>query len=76
MEVRIDLSQTEEGSDLVAAAYYVFASRDATDPSKSKPIPELVFDGEKDKEGCVIRFEYGRKNQLERKSMSEVRVKY
>ena len=75
MEIRVDVANNEQGDDLKASAYYVFVARDAENPRKSKPVPELVFDGEKDPEGAIIRYETGKKNQTHRKSVAEVRKK-
>lgn len=73
MEVRVDVSHSENGETLAASAYYVFVSRDTKDSTKSRPVPELIFDGEKDVEGCFIRQQYGKKNQVDRKNVMEVR---
>jgi hypothetical protein len=73
MEIRVDVSSCAEKDTLAASAYYVFVARDAKDSTKSRPVPELVFDGEKETELCMIRQQYGKKNQMDRKNVSEVK---
>ncbi len=72
MEIRIDVSHSEDGRDLEASAYFVFVSRDAESQKKGVPVPELTFDGEEDVESCALRFEYGVKNQAIRKNLTSV----
>jgi Acyl-CoA hydrolase len=72
MEVRVDVAHTEDGKELAASAYFVFVSRDINDNTKAIPVPELAFEGEEDKEGCLLRYEYGVRNQQERKLLANV----
>jgi len=72
MEIRVDVSHSEDGRDLVASAYFVFVARDAKSQTTAVPVPELVFDGEEDIKGCTLRFQYGSKNQTHRKNLYSV----
>jgi Acyl-CoA hydrolase len=72
MEIRIDVSHSEDGRDLVATSYFVFVSRDAASQTKAVPVPQLSFEGEEDIESCTLRYEYGIKNQAVRKNLTTV----
>ena len=67
LEVRLDVTYTDDPDKLVASAYYVFAARDAANYAQAKRVPKIVFDGEFDLEGCLLRYEYGKGNMSERK---------
>jgi len=66
MEIRVDVSHSEEPKDLIAAAYSMFVSRDAQDYSKAYVLPDLSFEGENDEAKCILRQEYGKRNKQRR----------
>ena len=74
MEIRIDISHSENPQDMAGSAYFMFVARDATDYSKAIELPELSFEGEKDAKKCALRNEYGKKNKSKKKLFSEVCV--
>ena len=70
MEIRIDVS--EVGDVPICSAYFMFVARDASDYTKSYPIPQLTFDQEDDPEGCLLRQEWGNKNKHRRMEFAAV----
>jgi len=66
MEIRVDISHSDDPDDQVAAAYFMFVARDTNDYKKAYPIPDLCFEGEEDLEKCLLRLEYGKKNKQKR----------
>jgi len=71
LEVQVDVTYTDDPHTILSSASYVFVARDALDYSKAKKVPKLVFEGEDDPEGCLLRYEYGKINQRERKQTAE-----
>lgn len=67
------MSHSEDPTDQVGSAYFMFVARDAKDYTKAFVVPELSFEGEKDQQKCVLRDEYGRRNKEKKKSFSEVK---
>jgi len=63
------MSHEANGQDL-GTVNSVFVARSIEDHSKSVKVPRLIFDGEDDAEKCLLRFEFGKRNQIERKSFS------
>lgn len=74
MEIRVDVSHSEDPKDQIAAAYSMFVSRDAQDYSKTYPLPDLSFEGENDEAKCLLRQEYGKKNKKRRMEFAAVRT--
>lgn len=74
MEIRVDISHSEEPEDQVGVAYFMFVARDTNDYSKAYPIPDLSFEGENNIEKCFLRLEYGKKNKKKRIEFSAVKV--
>ena len=70
MEIRIDMSHTNNELDL-GTANFVFVGRTK---DKGYNVPKLVFDGETERDKSLLRDEYGKKNQNERKTFSAVLV--
>lgn len=69
VEIRTDVFQMEAKDDykMVSSALFLMAARNATEYSTPFTVPELKFDEEIDKKGCLLRFELGRLNQEYRK---------
>lgn len=67
LEVQVDVTYTDDPHVIIASASYLFVARDAIDYSKPKKVPKLVFEGEDDPDGCILRYEYGKLNQKARK---------
>jgi len=72
MEIRVDVSHSEDPKDQVAAAYSMFVSRDAEDYSKTYSLPDLSFEGENDEAKCLLRQELGKKNKKRRMEFAAV----
>jgi len=74
MEIRVDISQSEDLEDQVGSAYFMFVARDTNDYSRGYPIPDLCFEGEDNIEKCFLRLEYGKKNKQKRIEFSAVKT--
>ena len=72
MEIRVDVSHSEDPKDQIASAYSMFVARDVQDYSKAFPLPELSFEGENDEAKCLLRQEYGKKNKKTRMEFAAV----
>lgn len=73
LEIRIDISHSEDPQDMAGSAYFMFVARDAHDYKKAVELPELSFEGEKDARKCGLRNEYGKRNKEKKKLFSEVK---
>lgn len=74
LEIRVDISHSEDPKDQAGSAYFMFVARDAKDYTKAFALPELSFEGEKDEKKCILRDEYGKRNKDRRKTFSEKSV--
>lgn len=71
VEIRTDLFQNQPNGELAMAssALFLLAARDFNDYSKPYEVPKLIIDKEKEKEKAALRYELGKINQKQRKSM-------
>lgn len=74
VEIRVDIYQESENkteTSLVCSTHFLMAARELN-THKAFNVPRLSFEGEDDVQGCILRYELGKKLQEKRKLNSSL----